>query len=115
MVPDEGTPLSHSYSAPDQTITTTTTPLSRNVTRERLLRRYTEQECSARIRVHGHDEDEHEDGHLGEDRFEAYEDSDLSPEDFGDTTTAGGELSAEQREEVRNMSRVGKMPGSKRG
>ncbi|MCJ1268583.1 hypothetical protein MMC22_008471 [Lobaria immixta] len=99
MVPDESTPLSHSFSA-DQAA-------QPSRTREGILRRYTEQASSARIRVHDHARDE--DGHLGDHEFE-YRENDPARQGFGEATTADG-LSAEERED---RTWVGNMLGFRR-
>lgn len=85
MVPDESTPLTHSISA-DQAA-------QPSRTREGIVRRYTEQPSSARIRVNDHARDE--DGHFGDHGFE-YGENDSAPQGFGEATTAD-ELAAEER------------------
>lgn len=103
MVPDEFTPLSHSFSADPST-----TP---SRTRERVLRRYTATGSSAHFRVKDYDDDDR----LGEDRF-AYGETDLAQEDLGEETTPE-ELSAEEREERTRVGKLfgfGRKPGSKR-
>lgn len=106
MVPDESTPLSHSFSADHST-----TP---SRTRERISRRYTDTESRTRIRIKDYDDDD-DDDQLGEDRF-VYSETALAQQDMGEETTPE-ELSAEEREEGTRVGKLfgfGRRPGSKR-